>query len=414
MEKAINREQDNYRFVTDSETELLQEVQEMEQNSRWLPGVPSKKIHVLPLEPIEVPIVVQKIADDPMLTRKVSLDAAMEAADPAVGSHFIMTNEPNAWVLRDTAISSLHNTAKLFGSAFSRMTPYCSAEVLNNGLRAAPDKSLTLLLERYGRIAALHSDNGGGYRVMPISELLSATTRKLNDRFGKVEFLGGENSHSATACMWALPDKQDEMLTIYEDALDAHGITSVHSMNMMPVVKFFSSDTGNSCATAVPYFQKPAGNCVRFTDGIAVKHTRNSSGKDGVPAFEEALDGLYAQFTDMTEALDKLTSVQIEHPENVLIGLSNKLGLPKKYADEARKDLTRLTAGMPFVPMHDVYLSMSDIPFYAKEAGASQTTITNLEEQVAKILHMDKEWSRYDIGGTVEWGRQSYIPNQTF
>lgn len=61
MEKAINREQDNYRFVTDSETELLQEVQEMEQNSRWLPGVPSKKIHVLPLEPIEVPIVVQKI-----------------------------------------------------------------------------------------------------------------------------------------------------------------------------------------------------------------------------------------------------------------------------------------------------------------------------------------------------------------
>ena len=123
MEKAINREQDNYRFVTDSETELLQEVQEMEQNSRWLPGVPSKKIHVLPLEPIEVPIVVQKIADDPMLTRKVSLDAAMEAADPAVGSHFIMTNEPNAWVLRDTAISSLHNTAKLFGSAFSRMTP---------------------------------------------------------------------------------------------------------------------------------------------------------------------------------------------------------------------------------------------------------------------------------------------------
>lgn len=286
MEKAINREQDNYRFVTDSETELLQEVQEMEQNSRWLPGVPSKKIHVLPLEPIEVPIVVQKIADDPMLTRKVSLDAAMEAADPAVGSHFITTNEPNAWVLRDTAISSLHNTAKLFGSAFSRMTPYCSAEVLNNGLRAAPDKSLTLLLERYGRIAALHSDNGGGYRVMPISELLSATTRKLNDRFGTVEFLGGENSHSATACMWALPDKQDEMLTIYEDALDAHGITSVHSMNMMPVVKFFSSDTGNSCATAVPYFQKPAGNCVRFTDGKvgtadATLGTNNSGGRTG-------------------------------------------------------------------------------------------------------------------------------------
>ena len=50
------------------------DVQEMEQNSRWLPGVPSKSIHVVPLEPIEVPIVVQKIADDPMLTRKVTLD----------------------------------------------------------------------------------------------------------------------------------------------------------------------------------------------------------------------------------------------------------------------------------------------------------------------------------------------------
>ena len=39
MERAINREQDNYRFVTSVESELLQEVQEMEQNSRWLPGV---------------------------------------------------------------------------------------------------------------------------------------------------------------------------------------------------------------------------------------------------------------------------------------------------------------------------------------------------------------------------------------
>ena len=74
MERAINREQDNYRFVTSVESELLQEVQEMEQNSRWLPGVPSKSIHVVPLVPIEVPIVVQKIADDPMLTRKVTLD----------------------------------------------------------------------------------------------------------------------------------------------------------------------------------------------------------------------------------------------------------------------------------------------------------------------------------------------------
>ena len=98
MERAINREQDNYRFVTSVESELLQEVQEMEQNSRWLPGVPSKSIHVVPLEPIEVPIVVQKIADDPMLTRKVTLDAAMEAADPSMGSHFIVTNEPNASV----------------------------------------------------------------------------------------------------------------------------------------------------------------------------------------------------------------------------------------------------------------------------------------------------------------------------
>lgn len=74
QKRAINREQDNYRFVTSVESELLQEVQEMEQNSRWLPGVPSKSIHVVPLVPIEVPIVVQKIADDPMLTRKVTLD----------------------------------------------------------------------------------------------------------------------------------------------------------------------------------------------------------------------------------------------------------------------------------------------------------------------------------------------------
>lgn len=406
-------ERDEYRFVTNAESELLQEVHAMEENSRWLPGIPSKQIQVVPLIPIEAPVVVKRIEDDPLMTRKVTLEAAQEAASDE-GSHFIIQYGPSAWVLRNTGISSLHNTAKLFGSAFSRMSPECAAEVLNHGLRVAQDRSLTLMLERYGRIAALHSDNGGGYRVMPISELLTATIRKLHERFGAVVFEGGENTHSGTLCTWSLPDKRDELLTIYEDTLDAYGIQSIHSLNMMPVVQFFSSDTGNSAATAIPMFRRSNGSVVRFTDGIAVKHTRRDGAPEGVPAFEQALDGLYAKFTDMTEALTKLATVRVNHPVNVLIGLSNKLGLPKKYADAAREDLERMTVGHTFVPMHDVYLSMSDIPYYAKEGGASPTTIANLEEQVAKVLHMDKEWSKYDIGGTVEWGRQPYLATASF
>lgn len=400
-------QQDEYHFITKEWDELLREVQDMEENSRWLPGIPSRQIEVIPLMPIEVSVVVKRIADDLTITHKVTEEAAFEAASEG-GSHFVVKHGSSAWVLRSTSIPSLHATAKLYGSAFSRMSPDCAAEVLNHGLRAAKDRSLTLLLERYGRIAAMHSDNVGGYRVMPISELLTVTDRKLRERFGRVVFEGGDNSHSGTMCDWSLPDKQDALLMVYEDTLDSFGIESIHSFNLMPIVQFFSSDTGSSSATAIPMFRKPSGATVRFTDGIAVKHIRRDEKTDGVPAFEAALDDLYAKFTDMTDALEKLATVRVNNPVNVLVGLSNKLCLPKKYADAAREDLERLTAGHTFVPMHDVYLSMSDIPWYAREAGASPATVANLEEQVARILRMDKDWTKYDVGGIVEWGQQPY------
>ena len=44
---------------------------------------------------------------------------------------------------------------------------------------------------------------------------------------------------------------------------------------------------------------------------------------------------------------------------------------------------------------------MAQIPQYAKDNGASETKILELEETVAKILNMD--FTDYDVGGVVSW-----------
>jgi hypothetical protein len=165
-------------FMRGEEEGLLSEVQEMEDNSVWIADIRSAGME---LEAMDGPL----FAKDASERYHLNYELALDTADS--GTKLILDIGGRYELLRETARPSLCETAKLFGSALGRMSPYLFAETINNGLTVA--KGSTLMLMRYGKASALHSNADGGYQVMPISELLHITVDMIQRRFGTGDFV---------------------------------------------------------------------------------------------------------------------------------------------------------------------------------------------------------------------------------
>ena len=389
---------DDYEEIFLEEGDLLLAVQDMESNSEWIPGVPRTSLTVLPLD---APMFVQEAVNKYGLDQDVAMDTV---DDTRSGTHLLVQYQNKVWCLRDTGRSTLYTSAGQIGPANANMVraqAYSDlAQSMNIGLKYA--KGNALLLVRYGKLSALHSGAADGYAVMPISELLAATKRMLNRRFGMPKFVSGLNSHSYTYATWELPDVQSALVEKYQQAL-SKAVSHHHSTNWMPVVRFSSSDTATSSAVLMPKLRSCGGGyAFSFVKGIRVEHTIKTSGSEyGLDKFATEAEGLYALFEDGEKMMEELGKQEIANPVNCLVGICAQLKIPRKYADPARDEIETFAISTPRMSALDIYLSLAQVPAYAEKAGASQMKILELEETVAKILNMDM--SDYDIGGTVSW-----------
>ena len=385
----MERKFDSYCFTAKTEEELLEEVVEMESNSEWVPGVISKELR---LEAIEAPIYAQDAA------MRYNLDYEL-MADTAENTKLLLDYYGTKMMVRDTARSTLGETAKLYGSALGRMGTPLMAETLNNGLSVARGNSL--LLMRYGKVSAVHSDAEGGYQIMPISSLMDIAWTALSRDFGEVEFQEGYNSHGYTSALWALPDAQDDILTAYQDALQG-AVSHNFGINMMPAVKLMTSDTASSCARLIPVFLY-RGTEFRLVEGVSVKHTKRYSinGMSGVDAFAAGAADIYACFKASAEVIAQLGKIPVKHGCNCVVSLCKRYDIPKKYGEAARLLVERFTIGGRIISAHDVFLCMNETVVEAKRLGAGWTQIINLQEAIAKVVNAD--WSAHDVGGTVTW-----------
>lgn len=380
------------------EANLLAEVELMEANSIWLEDIPSSQ---LCLTSIEAPM----FADEAAVQYGLDTDTC---ADTAInGTRLILHQEYNgetvrSYCVRSSAVGTLYETAKLRGSALGRMLPFKLAETLNNGFAVANGNSLLLI--RYDKVSAVHSGASSGYKIMPISQLLKTTKKQLSERFGTVEFRGGHNEHSMTSALWYLPEAKDRLQSAYNDALDAAATNSVHAIDFMPAVRFYSSDTATTSARLIPVFTSSEGVEIRFVDGVAVKHEKHVSTKDGVALYKEETDKIFPMFYDAMEKITELAKIEVRHPQNCVIGLCKKLNIPKKYGEYARMEVEQYSTdeyGETPMSAHDVYLSMCRIVTEARLASASRNSINFLSDQVARVLNID--WAEYDVGGQVSW-----------
>ncbi|MBQ6403352.1 MAG: hypothetical protein IJI27_05550 [Oscillospiraceae bacterium] len=305
-------------------------------------------------------------------------------------------------LLRDTAMSGLLNAGKIDGKWQSYVTKPEFCLIMNTIFPHIRTKRL--VLERWGKVSAIHSQADGGYEIIPISAALEIAVDALRKRFGKLVFTSGYNSHSRTEAVWELPDAQSALCQKYQDALD--GTMSQVPVNFMPVVRFRSSDTANSAVTLVPGFRKPGDKAIiSFVPGARTEHTKGGKEEDvsGLDLFREDAGMIYSQFEKSMEKIAALKDIEIKHGCNAVIGLAKKLVISRKYAEAARSTMEMFTGGDIGNPVtgHDLYLAMTECISEAVRSGASQKTIMDTEEKVYRMLKFDL--TEYDKGGVVAW-----------
>lgn len=405
-----------YAFEDNGEEELIDEVRKMEENSKWIPGIRCRDLKVYAID--GAALFDAESTSKPTISTSVL--ASQKDADPELIEDTRSTNGMGLAInlghqyalLRNTAYNGLCNAAKINGSALSNLLRKDAkvedsiggrvgfAEIINIATTVAKGSALALM--RYGKLSALHSNADGGYEVMPISKLLEITADAIRSRFGTAKFVEGYNSHSYTSAVWTLPDAQSRLLQMYQDAIDKNG-GSKYAVDFMPIVRFSSSDTSASCATLEPMFEVSRNETpIRFCDPVKIKHTKRSdkSKKIGLEAFQEQSQTIYAKFEESAKKIAELSSITVMNPCNCVVSLCNKYDIGKKYGEAARAEVEAISGGA-YLSAHDVYLSMTEVVAEAIRLGASDETITRMEEAVAKVLHAD--WAEHDIGGTVPW-----------
>ena len=388
-------------FPRDTESELIQSVTDMEENSEWIPGITAREIRLEAIDdrPLFLQTQIQQYhLDDVSLVEETALYGTKLMIYTGV-----YQNGRSYELVRDTAVSGLHRVASLNGNSLSQMTRMKYCETMNNGFETSKGTALGLI--RYGKLSGLHSGADGGYMAMPISSLLDITADTITRRFGNAIMAGGYNSHGFTRALWELPNAQNRLVDMYQKALKEAGHESQYAVSFMPGVDFYSSDTAASAASLDPVFFKPNGTSLHFVDGVKIKHLRrgDAKDKDGLALFAEGADDIFAKFEDATKVITRLAGIKIYNPENCCIRLCNRYHISPKYGQAALEEVERIAMSEMYITAHDLYLAMTEVLSEAERCDASQKVMTKLEESLAKITRTD--FSEDDISGTVAWGQ---------
>ena len=374
-----------------SEAAMIDSVKEEAECSEWISGIPSKELRLEEMLPIQVYDLAPKYGFD--------VGMAMETASESEGTQLVLSYCGKGMLVRKCAKQSLSDTAKLNGSALTRMTPAAYSETLNYGFDVA--KGNSLLLMRYGKLASCHSDSEGGYEIMPIPTLLDKVREMMSSRFGAAHFEEGYHSHSYMSALWTLPDAKSRLLDQYQDALDAAGSQSACQITFTPALRFSTSDTSNACATLVPVWQISNDRTLQLCEGIKVKHQRKPGEKSRMEAFSDEIQNIFAKFEESAKKVEELAQITVAYPENAVVSICKKYNIPKKYGAAALEEVKLFSNG-GMLSAHDLYLAMSAIPAEAKLKNASRFTVDTMNEILVKVLQT-VNWHEHDVPGTVAW-----------
>lgn len=375
---------DDFAMSTDNENDFFDALAKTESNSTWVEEVKSRGLRVHP-------------------TICMDINDMMANENIARGTGLTLSVNGEDRFISEIARKSLYDTAKISGSALGRLSLNSLADILNECLAVANGNSLMLI--RYGKVMSLH---GAKYLVIPMTDTFNLTKDLLKNQFGTISFVHGFHSNRSSQAVWSLDDKREDFAAAYKKALK-DSIALDNNRVLTPVARLTMSDTANNAITLDPLALLPNGECISFVNGISVKHERRTD-LEGLDLYVDLFKDFYVQLNKGFEIMQKMANTEIWHPENTFIGICNALNrktagcIARKYADAAREEIVFLAQNSEScLSMYDIYLSMTEITRAARKMDATRLTINNIEEAIARVRNLN--WSNYDVGGVVAWGK---------
>lgn len=309
--------------------------------------------------------------------------------DTLVGTQLILRTDESCIPVRNCALKTILERARISGNALSKVEKSVFANILNYCLKVADGKALLKVAD--DKVSAVHGGDKSDYSILEMYELFSKTSDYLNENFSDVHYAGGFYEHSAVTALWTL-NGNDELIDTYRNLLDIHGI---RCREILASVRLTSSDVGISGANLYPTLIVDGKN-IPLGSPLKLEHKHNATIED----FEDKLAMLYSQYDVALGKLKELISVTVRNPVNAMTGIMKKLGIGKKYAMEAIERFKAVHGG-GFSNAHDIYYGMTEVIFIMQCAGESGVRVTQMEETISRALNI--KWSDYDIPGEVKW-----------
>lgn len=293
------------------------------------------------------------------------------------------------FLIRDTALSTLFERAKISGQSLYNMEKSKLAKLLNDCLKLWKKQTAKVYVSD-NKISAILSFD---FKPLRQEDLFERLLKTLQKDFPGYIFSGGYQDHSMTLAKFFFPNQQKDILKVYEKAFTETSKSGIGKVGLY----FATSDVGISgvnmkCVIQTASYSIPLGSAI----------TLHHKGNSDIEAFEENLTHIYSKMKENVELLTALLDVQIENPVNALTAIAKKLTLPKKSALDAIK-IYEDTTDKSWATAHELYCVLCEIITFERnnKSGFTEKNQFLLEEKIARALTTD--WTKYDFAKSVVW-----------
>ncbi len=359
-----NYELDGALFTSTSETDFLSFLNEREFNAEWI----ETSVSGIRIEPQSEESLLG------MITEKAKQEALYYASAPHTGNLY----------LRDIAVPSLLERARVNGYALSDLSYDDFAEIITKCLQTAKSNDITKIRVQDGKIGAFMANS---YRVVPTPEIYENTQMEVHKKFGGI-FTGGTWTHSMVLANYdvSLPT------TDYKILFKSKGMNFYDVKMMISVV---TSDTGYSGVNIYPAAVGIMSDGKRYHLPILGDICMEHKGKASIDEYNANLALAFAQYDKSKDRLKELDTIQLNYPFNAFCNILKKAGIGKKEAADVLDNVAVTIGNDSSATAADLYFKACEISFNADRKDT--VSLMTLSENISKILKFnDKVWLDFD------------------
>ena len=367
---------DNFKCSFGNSDQFLDFLKERKEKSLWMKA-PSNSLQFKPLE---------KDSELGSLYMQLyqSNGSAEILVDTMENTSLLLSVNGADYPVRSCALKTILERARISGNALGKVSKSVLTQILNYCLDVATGDSLIKVAD--DKVSAVHGGDPSDYAVLEMLPMFQSVKDFLDDEFPGNSFL---------TAIWSLDGQANDLLDTYYQELAANGLS--RKVNVTPGLRVTTSDVGVSGANLYPILLNKHGDKI-IPLGAPIK-TEHSNGVN-LDKFEAQLKLLYARFRETIEKHKKMMGIEIRYPKNTMLGVLKHIKAPKKASYEALDQFLALNGEQPCTA-YELYLAMSEVIFLIQCEGASGVRIAQLEECIAKAVHV--KWSEYDHPGDFKW-----------